>query len=269
MEKSEINSLYQKYYKIQEEKQQENKIKDRTCGIDLNPEYIGISIQDKDKIIEKICFDISKLTKKSNKSNLSTESKYLNNKRKYEISMIYKNIFILCKHYKVSSFSLENLNFKRKVLEDNNKEFNRKVRNIWNLNFQKQLIQKYCNQLGIKLIEVNPGYSSFIGNIQHNYFDPINASIEIGRRGLNSFIKNNKFYPSITETNIDTMSSLLQLSVEEMRDVQHLKNWKDWFNVFKETKHRYRHSLDECAKHTYKEFSMNNIKSCVKVYSFI
>ena len=269
-EELEIKKLYKKYYKIQEEKQQENKIKDRTCGIDLNPEYIGISIQDKDKIILKQCFDISNLTKKSNQSSSNKETKYLNNKRKHEISMIYKNIFILCKHFKVSSFSIEDLNFKRKVLEDNNKEFNRKVRNIWNLSFQKNLIQKNCNQLGIKLIEVNSCYSSFIGNIQYNYFDPINASIEIGRRGLNSFIKNNKLFPSITETNVDTMSKLLQQNAVELRDVQHLKNWKDWFNIFKQTGNRYRCSLDECAKHTsYKEFSMNNKKSCIKIYNFI
>ena len=130
------------------------------------------------------------------------------------------------------------------------------------------MIQKYCNQFGIKLIEVNSCYSSFIGNINHRYFDPINASIEIGRRGLYKY-EQNKFYPSITETNVDTMSKLLQQNAVELRDVQRLKFWKDWFNIFKETKHRYRHSLDECAKHTYKEFSMNNIKSCIKVYSFI
>ena len=235
----------------------------------MNPEYIGISIQDKDKIIEKRCFDISKLAAKSNQSSSNKETKYLNNKRKHEISMIYKNIFILCKHFKVSSFSIEDLNFKRKVLEDNNKEFNRKVRNIWNLTFQKQLILKYCNQLGIKLIEVNSWYSSFIGNINHRYFDPINASIEIGRRGLYKY-EQNKLFPSITETNVDTMSRLLQQDAAILRDVQRLKNWKDWFNIFKKTGNRYRYSLDECAKHTsYKEFSMNNIKSCIKIYNFI
>ena len=74
---------------------------------------------------------------------------------------IYPHLFLF-----LHLAQIEKLNFQKDIINQSSREFNRKVRNIWNLNFQKHLISKYCMELGIKLIEVLPIYSSFIGNIQ-------------------------------------------------------------------------------------------------------
>ena len=71
--------------------------------------------------------------------------------------------------------------------EKQNKETNRKVKNLWNKGLILNIIRRRCNENGIEFVEVNPCYSSFIGNIKYKYIDAINASIEIGRRGCEQF----------------------------------------------------------------------------------
>ena len=242
-----------------------DKLKNRYCGIDLNPEYIGVSILDKQhddgkfKIIDKFCFNLSNLLEKSNNSSSNEISKYINNKRKYEIGIIYKQLFKIIKHYKVSHFVIEDLNFKSKLT---NKEANRKTRNVWNLNYQQNLMQKHCNINGIELIKINPCYSSFIGNISYNYFDPVNAAIEICRRGLNKFKKGNNFYPIITNTIIDTMIQRFGLDVQVIKDC---KNWIQLYKLFKQTKLKYRWQLNDTK---FSCFSIFNYKSNWNLYSF-
>jgi len=205
------------------------------------------------------------LIKKPNKASNSVESKYLNNKRKHEISLIYKSIFSFAKHYKCGYFVMEELNFKEKNLKEENKEFNRKTKNIWNRTFQSNLISKYCNQTGIQLIEVNPVYSSFIGNLTYNYFDPINASIEIGRRGMFKYIKGKSLYPKMTSTIIDTMMERFG----PFGDVQFIKDcisWIDLFKRIKETGFIYRWQLEDLT--SYNCFSKDHIKSKVNLFTF-
>ena len=249
----------------QKETMLKDKLKNRYCGIDLNPEYIGVSILDKQhdngkfKIIDKFCFNLSNLLEKSNNSSSNEISKYINNKRKYEIGIIYKQLFKIIKHYKVSHFVIEDLNFKSKLT---NKEANRKTRNVWNLNYQQNLMQKHCNINGIELIKINPCYSSFIGNISYNYFDPVNAAIEICRRGLNKFKKGNNFYPIITNTIIDTMIQRFGLDVQVIKDC---KNWIQLYKLFKQTKLKYRWQLNDTK---FSCFSIFNYKSNWNLYSF-
>lgn len=184
-----------KYKEEQKNKKLINKIINRYCSIDLNPEYIGVSIMDKLnnkgelKIIDKFVYNLSSLLKKSNESSIHKDSKYINNKRKYEIGVIYSDLFRIIKHYKCAYFVMEDLNFKSKNINDKSIEFNRKTKNVWNLNYQINLIKKHCNINGNILIEINPCYSSFIGNLIYCYFDPLNAAIEIGRRGIIKYIK--------------------------------------------------------------------------------
>jgi hypothetical protein len=98
-------------------------------------------------------------------------------------------------------------------------------------------------------------YSSVIGNLQHSYFDPINASLEIGRRGYNVIIsKNKQFYPSFF---------LKDQWKEYFKD---LRDWKELFRELKNSKLRYRVSLDE--SNLSKVFQMKSIKSKVLIYEF-
>jgi IS605 OrfB family transposase len=241
----------------------EGKLEKRYCGIDLNPQYIGLTIMDKDEdnfnIIDKYTIDLSTLLKKNNKSSSDKNSKYLNNKRKYEIGRIYKFIFKQIKHYKVSNFVMEQLNFKGNDL--GSKESNRKIKNVWNLNYQQELIKKHCLENGVELIEVNPVYSSLIGNIMFNDFDPTNASTEITRRGIFKYIKGN-FYPILTNTIIDNVIDRFKKSISDVQYFKDCESWKELYKLLNETGCRYRWSLSD---NKFNDFSLFNTKSNVKI----
>jgi len=256
--------LYIKYKNEQNEKKLDGKIKNRYLAFDLNPQYIGVSICDKTKegfnIIRKEYFDLSKLSIKLGLSNEDKKSIKQTNKRKYEISCLWKHIFNLSKYYNCAYIVMEDLNFKPKVINQESKEFNRKVKNIWMLNYQRNLIKKYCNINGYILIEVNPVYSSFIGNIVYGLVDPVSSSIEICRRGMGKYDKGNLIIPLLTSTNVDTMKELF---LNNSLDVQLLKDcskWNEYYYMFNKTKCKYRCELDVNSK----SFSLNNIKSLVE-----
>jgi len=248
-----------------------NKKSNRYASIDLNPEYIGVSIMNKIddknfKLVDSFCYNLSNLIGKSGLASTHVNSKYLTNKRKYEIGVIYTDLFRKLIHYKVGYFVIEDLNFKPKNINDLPKEFNRKTKNVWNLNFQKHLINKHCNQTGIQLIEVNPVYTSFIGNILYDKFDPINAAIEIGRRGMIKFIKGNKLYPELTDTILDTVVE--RFKFKSFPDVQVIKDCKSWiklYEVMKKAGIRYRWQLKDinysCSSKFNKKCNWNLISS--------
>ncbi|GEM_PF-2022018 len=271
--------ITKEFYQEQKERKLKNKKRNRYLAVDLNPQYIGWCICDKlkdtTKIINKGCYDLSKLSVKLKISSEDEKQKYQNNKRKYEISIVWKDLFKKAIHYKVAYFVCEELQFNEKTINQENREFNRKIKNIWHRTLTTSLINKYCNSLGIHKIEVMPAYSSFIGNIQHTFFDPVSASLEICRRGIYKFEKG-KFFPELTFKDLDTMSNLIK---NQMRDVQDMtgsnsKNilnlaiedltWQKAFNFFKSCKCKYRNSLDN-----FKEFRLQTSKSNVIFYNFI
>ena len=241
-------------YKIARDKHRESnlvdKVTNRYASIDLNPEYIGVSIMNKldgdnFELIDSFCYFLVDLMGKSGLASTHKDSKYLTNKRKYEIGIIYKQLFSKLKHYKVGHFVMEDLNFKPKNVNDSPTEFNRKTKNVWNLNFQKALITRHCNELGIDFIEINPVYTSFIGNIIYDKFDPVNASIEIGRRGLEKYIKGNKLYSELTDTIIDTVVE--RFAFPDVQIIKGCKNWIELYKLVKQTEFRYRRQLNEVS----------------------
>lgn len=266
----EKKQLFIKYKKEQEKIMLKDKLENRYASIDLNPEFIGVSILDKlkddsIKIVDKFSYQLTDLLKKSNKSSDNNDSIYLNNKRKYEIGKIYFDLFKIIKHYKCGHFVMEDLNFKLKNYNNNSKEANRKTKNIWNLEFQKNLINKHCNENGIIKIEINPVYSSFIGNLIYNYFDPVNASIEIGRRGIFKYVKGSSILPKITSTIIDTMSNRFSKSMRDVQSIKDCKNWKELYTLFIKSEIRYRWQLDDIK---FNCFRKDNIKSKVNLLIF-
>ena len=87
----------------------------RILGIDINPNYIGLSVlefneNDEFKIIHKRVYDLSNLNE-----DCSTT------KVRYEIQQIDNEILKLCKHFKVSKLCVEDLKFKK-----NNKFWSKK-----------------------------------------------------------------------------------------------------------------------------------------------
>ena len=206
----------------------------RYLGIDLNPEYIGISIKEDDKILWTKLYSLKKLTDKI--INLKVKSsdpkfKTLNNKLNHEILEISKDISELSKKYNCKFIFIEDLSFKGSLT----KFSNRKNKNLWKRDILINNLEKRCFMNGQKLYKVNPAYSSFIGNLQWNFDDPVNASLEIGRRGFECIIKKTKqFYPEL---------KLKEVLISQWKDkinIDNFKTWKDLFSFIKNLGLRYR-----------------------------
>lgn len=172
-------------------------------GIDLNPNFIGYSIFNKNqKLIRTGCFNLTNLTQKSNKSSSDKKSKYLENKLNFETIEVSKKLVQLCQKFNIDFFFIEDLNFGNN--KSNNKYFNRLCKNKWKRNLFINNLKKRLESVGIKWFEVNPSYSSFIGNLTFSLPDAISAAAEIARRGYNVIIKKNKkFYPDFDLKHLD------------------------------------------------------------------
>jgi hypothetical protein len=206
----------------------------RYLGIDLNPEYIGISIKEDDKIIHTKLYSVKKLTDKIIDLKVSSSNpkfKTLNNKLNHEILEISKDISNLSKEFQCKFIFIEDLSFKG----NSNKYSNRKNKNLWKREIFINNLEKRCSINNQKLYKVNPVYSSFIGNLQWNFDDPINASLEIGRRGYECIIKKTKqFYPEL---------KLKEVLISQWKDkinIDNFKTWKDLFGFIKNLELRYR-----------------------------
>ena len=228
------------FEELKEEKQN-NKLENRFVGIDLNPKQIGISVCDyknnEINVLKDYCFDFSKITNEILKLKENPNSKmnqYLNNKLDYEILQISKKISEISKHYNCKYIFVENLVLNKKL-----KYNNRLNKNIWKINIFINNLEKRCNINEQKLFKVNPAYSSIIGNVQHDFIDSVNASIEIARRGYEVIIlKNKKFYP-----NYNLKKSFLHLWKET--EIKMIKNWKEFFAFLKKnSKIKYRVPLN-------------------------
>ena len=242
----EKNKIRIKYHKEQEDRMFADKLKSRYAGIDLNPKNMGFTIIDTEAghILFAMNYDVSELHKRLNVSSDAPEQLKQNAKRKHEIALIYKDIFKKCKHFKVSHFVMEELDFK-KSKSDKNKGFNRTTKNMWHRDWSKKQIVKRCNVNGIKLVEVQPQYSSFIGNMRYKFFDPVNSSLEIIRRGVNKFRAKSSLFPELKRTDVDAMSDLsFAVAKDTLRDVQRkgvlvreelsmCGTWKDVYDLFK------------------------------------
>ena len=207
-------------------------VKNRYCGIDLNPNFIGFSVKDpSDKIIHTEQIDLTNLTGKN----------VCPDKLNHETKEIFHYIGRKLKSLNVEYVFLEDLKFKNGN-KGKGKGFNRLTINQWNRNLPFEILSKYFKN---KLFKVNAAYSSTIGNCLYNYSDPINASLEIGRRGFDVIIlkKNNKedmssFYP---EFDLNTIRDELRKQTAGLE----LNNWKELHTFLKNSKLKYRVSLDE------------------------
>lgn len=234
-------------------------LKERFLSIDQNPNHIGLSIceyneandinktNNNDKtneadnininpyrIIHTCEFDLTEMIK----ANIDNQ-----NKIKFETVEICKKIINIAIHYKCKYVFLEDLCMVGKD-HKKGKSLNRLINNSWFRDLVVNNLQKRCNIFGIKSFLVNPAYSSYIGNLQHDYSDPINASLEIGRRAYEIIILRNKdgFYPRF-----ELKQSILH-QWKEM-DIDIFKSWKELFSHIKNLKLRYRVSMEDAEKH--------------------
>ena len=218
----------------------ELKLKDlktnRVMGIDLNPNYIGFSVLEFDEddsfsVIKKGVFDVTLLNKDFKK-----------NKKRHELRELNHKLIRICKHYKVSKICIEELNISSSN-KGQGKTFNRLCNNQWNREVTVSNLKVLTSTYGIELVEVNPIYSSFVGNIEYGDEktpDMIASSIEIGRRGYKKFSKG-WFYPTL---NLEKVKNKFNQWKEEI--YSDAKSWKNLFDKVKKSGMRYRFQLSEC-----------------------
>ena len=216
--------------------------KDRVLGIDMNPNYIGISVlefneDDNFKVLSKQVFDLTKLTKKSGKSSTDKKSKYLTNKLNHETISIVHDICKLVDYWKCDKVVIEDLSI-RSSDKGNGKYFNRLCNNVWKRNLFVNKLKSLSLLCNFSLVEVNPCYTSFIGNViygDENTPDMISASIEIARRGFKKFEKS-WFYPSIRDEKINE---------HWKQTLSRFDDWKSAFQEIKKSKVKYRFLLQD------------------------
>jgi IS605 OrfB family transposase len=268
-----IKEIYIKYFNKLKEDKLVGKIEHRVCAIDMNPSYIGVSIVERDfenenietgehsiNIIYKFSYDLTKFTKKLNKNLIDDERLFHRNKHKHEIKEMIIQLFNIVKHYKCGGFVMEDLDFKpSKEKNKKGKEANRQTKNIWYRGLLEEIIKKKTVEQGVELVLVNPSYSSFIGNIMYNNFDPINSAIEIGRRGLYKYVKNLTTYPLITRDMLNNVETILNENGADVSVINDCKlTWVGLYNLLKE--YRWRGGLVDETK-----FSMSTRKSGIKI----
>ena len=234
-----------------------NLLTNRVLGIDLNPNYIGISVLDFKEdntfqVIHKQVFDLSNLNDTNNK-----------NKIKFELQQIDNDILKLCKHYRVSKLVVEDLKFKK----DNHfwsKKLNRLCKNQFRFSQITNHLNTLCNVYGVEFVQVNAAYSSFVGNFIYgsdNCPDMVAASIEITRRGYKKFQKE-WFYPSVVST--ERIKEVLGNQWKKELKLS-VNSWIKLFNQIKKLKLKYRFQLDGSMA----VFSKNYYKKKLNLYKFV
>ena len=257
-------------------------VKNRIFAIDMNPNYIGYSIVDwisenKYKVIDHGVISNEKLNMYDNSlkgkgfSTESKERKYITNKRKHETIEISKILINIAKHYKVEVFSMEDLSIDSKDT-NKGKKINRLCNNQWNRNILINQIRKLCSLNSIRLIEVRPEYSSFIGNIifrETRLPDMCLASIEIGSRGyefLNQYINKTKDKKkNIVVPDVELFQNQISRTLEEIGYIGRFDGLRKLYYLFKKSKMKYRLLLTELSGEV---SSMLSINSYLNLYKF-
>ena len=269
--------------KLKSERAISEKIKDRYFSIDLNPNYIGYTVIDwidgqNYKIVDKGCFSLKKLNDYDDSlfgkgfASDSKERKYVTNKREYETIDISHKLVKIANHYHCEYFIMEDLVISPK---DNKKgkKFNKKCNNQWYRNLIVSQIKKVCKLNKIKVLEIAPNYSSFIGNLVYRdekLFDPVLSSIEISRRGYEFvhqyIIKDKGIEKNIIFGNFEKDKEVYKQSLEELGVNFPFETFQELYSQIKESKVRYRFPLDLC---NYAVFSKNSIRNYQTLYKFI
>ena len=269
--------------KLKSERIISNKIKDRYFAIDMNPNYVGYTVIDwideqNYKIIDKGAFSLKDLNDYDNSlkgkgfSNESKERKYITNKRNYEISDITHKLERIANHYQCGFFVMEDLTIPSK---DNGKgkRFNRLCNRQWCRNRFTNIIKKLCKFDKIKILEVIPNYSSFIGNLVYRKEkspDFVLASIEISRRGYEFnhqyILKDKEQKKNIVYGNFDENKEVYAQSLEELGINEIFSSFQELYDKVKKSKVRYRFPLENCS---YAVFRKKHIKTYQTLYKFV
>ena len=153
------------------------------------------------------------------------------------------------------------------------KRFNRLCNQQWCRNRFCNILKKLCKLDKIKILEVIPNYSSFIGNLvyrKEKLPDFVLASIEISRRGYEFnhqyILKDKEQKKNIVFGNFDEDKVVYAQSLEELSISEQFSSFKELYDKVKKSKVRYRFPLDSC---NYAVFSKNSIRDYQTLYKFV
>ena len=176
--------------------------------------------------------------------------KHNNNKRDAELLHISKDLINKALHYKVETFAIEDLSIKSSD-KDKGKNYNALCNNHWIRNAFINNLKKRCRLYNLRLLEVKPEYSSFIGNFVFRDLklpDMILSSIEVGRRAYEfvvQYIKNIKEQKkNIVFLDEKLYKDRITKSLEEF-GLEDLGSLKKLYDLTKSLDIKYRLSLDQ------------------------
>lgn len=207
-------------------------VNERYLGIDLNPNWLALSIMDNGSVeIYKEIIDLREI------------NKYCKNKKQYELSILNKHIINLCIGYHVETVCLEDLSI-RSSNKGNGKRYNKLLNNDWNRNYLVNNLVKWLNINTIKYLMVNPFYTSFMGQMKNaTDYDSVAASKEIALRGY--LMKRVKIVDYVN----NYLSSSVTTQWKEM--LPNVNTYRDLYNYFKsqkKSKNSYRFLFNEAEK---------------------
>jgi hypothetical protein len=184
----------------------EKRVQNRTFSIDMNPNFIGWSINDWDNngdniLVEHGTFSVESLNEKDRFIKGKSGKSKLKDKRNHEICIIAKKLAQKAAHFRCNVVGFEDLDGISKNSKDHGStRTNRLINGNWVRKRFESCFTKWLNVYGYDfdtprarrtesvVMKVLPQYSSFIGNIVYGdkyrgtIPDPECASIEIGRR---------------------------------------------------------------------------------------
>ena len=281
--KVDLNYIYISFDETILKEHESKKMENRVFSIDLNPNYVGWSVVDwksssEFSVVSSGVISIKELNdkhfalkkSKKNPDGLSSDHPkriHLNNKREHEVFEISKNLIDKALYYRCSLFAVEDLSIKSSDKKKGSK-YNSLCNNLWNRTKMVNNLKKRCNIYGLKLFEVKPNYSSFIGNFLFrdlNLPDMVLASIEISRRCYEFYnqyvIKTKPQRKNIIQPEINDFYERCTKSLEEFGVTGEFKDFKSLYDFFKNSKMMYRVSLDSL---NLKFFSLKSTKSLVR-----
>ena len=181
----------------------------------------------------------------------SKERKYITNKRNFEVINIAHKLVKIAEHYRCESFVMEDLIIKSK---DNKKgsRINKLCNQQWCRNIFVNQIKKICKLNNVKILEVIPNYTSFIGNLVYRNEklpDFVLASIEISRRGYEFnhqyILKDKEQKKNIVYGNFDENRLIYSQSLEEIGINIGFSSFQELYDKIKKSKLKYRFPLEQ------------------------
>ena len=204
-----------------------NKVKDRTLALDMNPNYIGLSIVDADgTIILKQVYNLKEVSGDKDK-------------KKYELVQVAKSICNLVRGYNVEYVGFEKLKIKSKN-NGKGKRFNKQVNNDWCREWFVNSLKKHLTLIDCKYQELVAKYSSFIGTICYpEDTDSVGASLELNRR-LRKF---KKIYIDKSEPKSEVLYPEMDIALfnrwKESAKLMQSKTWEEAYRCLKEENYSY------------------------------